>query len=326
MKPDAKQSSSDLPEISADFSVAVVIPTYNRWDCLEATLECLLKQALLPDEVIVVDDGSTDGTWPKLEAWQKSHACPYRFAIYTQENAGPAKARNLGVQQASSVFVAFLGDDTLPAVDWLQQHVACHRKLGPGYAVVGYTGWDSDYVRITPFLRYINGRGPQFGYDLMEDGGVVPSTCFYTSNISLPRAYLLAEPFDERFRLAGWEDSELGYRLSQRGMQIVYCEAAHTSHRHQTTIATFMRRQFNIGMVTLQMLEIHPELTQEYINHRSWQWRLNGLLQYPVFMIFPLIRILDYIRLPLPRRVYGFFLRWSYVKGWRGAHKEDLTC
>ncbi|MBU0679677.1 MAG: glycosyltransferase [Verrucomicrobia bacterium] len=303
-------------------SIAVVIPTYNRWDCLSATLDALLAQDRSPDEVIVVDDGSTDDTGSSLQAWGREHACPFRFATLRQENAGPARARNVGVEHARSDLIAFLGDDTIPEPDWVGLHLKMQNDLGEGCAVVGYTGWDTTTVHVTPFLRYINGRGAQFKYDLMEDGQDVPFDCFYTSNLSLPRNYLLAEPFNPVFRQAGWEDVDVGYRLVRRGMRIVYNASARTRHRHATTMESFMQRQFNVGRMCPQILELHPEMGAKRDFEDTPALRCFIGFGYFARLFLPVVRSLDYQRVPLPRMVYLFYLGWYYVRGLMSARRD----
>ncbi len=300
----------------------MVIPTYNRWECLNATLEALCKQDRLPDEVIIIDDGSTDDTWANLQEWESASAHPFRLALYTQENAGPAKARNLGVRQSRSDLIAFLGDDTIPGHDWLQKHLDMQNSLGPDAVVVGYTDWDHATMRVTPFLRYINGRGAQFKYDLMSDGDEVPFSCFYTSNLSVPRELLLAEPFDESFGVYGWEDAEVGYRLIARGVRIVYCKSACTRHRHPTTVATFMRRQFVVGRSCPTLLKLHPELSALYYYKKSALMMSFVGVGYFGRLFLPVVRLLDYCYIPQPRIVYLFFLGWYYVRGLRSAESD----
>ena len=92
--------------------VAVVIPTYNRVRLLERALRSVLDQARVADEIIVVDDGSTDGTAEAVAD------LPVR--LVRQANAGAAAARNRGVREASSPWVAFLDSDDL----WDVAHLA----------------------------------------------------------------------------------------------------------------------------------------------------------------------------------------------------------
>ena len=97
----------------------VVIPTYNRLPLLMEALESVRRQTHLVDEIIVVDDGSTDGTWDALQAWPGSVRC------IRQENAGPAAARNRGMREAKSDWIALLDSDDL----WLPDKLATQKAF-----------------------------------------------------------------------------------------------------------------------------------------------------------------------------------------------------
>ncbi len=185
----------------AEPAFSVVVPTYDRMDVLPEVLDALEGQRGAPPfEVVVVDDGSGEATREFLAA--RRFAVPARVLI--QENRGPAAARNAGVRAAAGRRVAFLGDDTVPTPGWLAAHAGAHeaRGGGPELAVIGYTRWHPR-VRTNPFLTYINEHGLQFGYRLIDDPEDVPFNFFYTSNLSLSRERLLAEPFDVPLRRLG---------------------------------------------------------------------------------------------------------------------------
>lgn len=238
--------------------VSVVIPTHNRLPVLTEVLSALVRQEGAPPfEVVVVDDGSTDGT----AEWLRSRSFDLTLRVFSQENRGPAAARNTGVAVSAGRWVAFLGDDTVPAVGWLAAHRATHRRHGDGphLAVIGYTGWHPR-MRLNPFLRYINDHGLQFGYALIRDPEDVPFNFFYTSNLSLSRELLLAEPFDLRFPYAAWEDIEVAYRLKKRGLHLVYESTARVAHDHPTDLARFAARQERAGYCAVVFYRLHPEL------------------------------------------------------------------
>ena len=86
---------------------SVVIPTYNRANLLPKTLDSVFAQTFKNYEVIVVDDGSTDGTQDYLK-WSEN-----RITVLTQPNRGPGAARNLGVRHAKGEYIAFLDSDDL---------------------------------------------------------------------------------------------------------------------------------------------------------------------------------------------------------------------
>jgi len=239
--------------------LSVVIPTYNRLEILPRVLAALESQTIAPGafEVIVVDDGSSDGT----AAYLAGHRPAFEFHAFSQTNSGPAGARNRGVSSARGELVVFLGDDTVPEPDFLSVHAEAHRvRAGRRIAVLGYTTWPRDR-RVTPFLHHINEYGLQFGYELIRDPEAVPFNFFYTSNISLPRrAFEEHGFFDTTFPDAAWEDIELSYRLSRNGYGIVYEPRALVRHHHDITFASFRRRQERSGRAAAIFYRKHPEL------------------------------------------------------------------
>jgi glycosyltransferase involved in cell wall biosynthesis len=249
------------------FDFSVVIPSFERRPVLAEVLAALDTQAGAPPfEIVVVDDGSRDGT----AEWLRGVRLERPFRLLEQPNRGPAAARNRGVAAATGETVAFLGDDTVPERDWLAAHARAQRErrraapdgggvFAGSVAVVGRIDWHAR-MRSTPFLRHINEHGLQFGFALIADPDDVPFNFFYTSNLSLPRAALLAEPFDERFPYPAWEDIETAYRLSRRGLRIVYEAAARVQHDHPTDFARFAARQQKAGYCAVVLARLHPEL------------------------------------------------------------------
>jgi glycosyltransferase involved in cell wall biosynthesis len=97
----------------------VIIPTYNRRELLREALASVWAQTFTDYEVIVLDDGSTDGTWGELQTLGS------RVRAWRQHNAGPGPARNLGAQHAIGEYLAFLDSDDL----WFPWTLACFAEL-----------------------------------------------------------------------------------------------------------------------------------------------------------------------------------------------------
>jgi glycosyltransferase involved in cell wall biosynthesis len=297
--------------------VTVAIPTHNRLEVLPEVLDALDAQQDAPEfEVLVVDDGSTDGTDEHLAARAARH--PLRW--FRQENRGPAAARNRAVAEARGSRIAFLGDDTVPAPDWLAAHERAHarREGDPKLAVIGYTGWHRR-IRRTPFLDYLNDRGLQFGYALIADRENVPFNFFYTSNLSLRRERLLEEPFDEGFPYPAWEDIEAAWRLTRRGLRIVYEPAATAAHDHPTDFARFAARQEKAGYCAVVFRQRHPELGDFVGIGAGGPPPLPGRRRQR--LLEGLVRALLLLPVSVPR-LWEEALRFHYIRGLRRGWRE----
>ncbi len=100
-------AQSPLSENAATLPVTAVVPVRNRLTMLQRALSSIARQTALPEEVIVVDDGST----VDLEPVVRSFAAELRTVLLRQENRGPSAARNLGIRLATQPWIAFLDSD-----------------------------------------------------------------------------------------------------------------------------------------------------------------------------------------------------------------------
>ena len=168
----------------------------------------------------------------------------------------------MGRAKRKARWLLFLGDDTVPAPNFLIEHWKSHRQNESSKAVIGYTPWPAE-IGPTLFMRYIGELGWQFGFALIEDPEDVPFNFFYTSNISLGRKFFLdSGGFDEDFREYGWEDVELSLRLKQQGMRLTYNRHAIAYHFHPTSLRDFSRRQRKVGYSAWTLYAKHPELAR----------------------------------------------------------------
>jgi glycosyltransferase involved in cell wall biosynthesis/predicted AlkP superfamily pyrophosphatase or phosphodiesterase len=242
--------------------VSVIIPTYNRKEVLERTLRAYSDQTYREDkfEVIVIDDGSTDGTGQTVRSLVDGSN--YKLRYFRQDNKGPAAARNLGIKEAAGEIVLITGDDCIPDSKLIEEHVRYHDlNAGENVGILGFTGLHPE-IEETPFLEYIY-QGPQFSYHTLKNGCEVPFGNFYTSNISMSKQKLIdIGLFDEDFKYAAWEDIELGYRLFKSGFKLIYDQNAITCHHHESTLQNFMERQIKVGEAAIIFYKKHPELKE----------------------------------------------------------------
>ncbi len=126
--------------------VSLIVPCYNAAPWLAETLESALAQTLQPCEIIVVDDGSTDGSLAVAR-----HFEPCGVHVITQANAGAATARNTGLQHATGDYVQFLDADDLLDADKLEQQVRLLRAHGDdGIATCAWARFTRDSAAAEP--------------------------------------------------------------------------------------------------------------------------------------------------------------------------------
>jgi glycosyltransferase involved in cell wall biosynthesis len=204
--------------------VSVVMPTYNRCERLRRAVAAVAAQDVdVPFEIVVVSDGSTDGTEQLLAA---SDVANLRW--FEQANGGPAAARNRGIAEGSGELIVFVDDDIIAAPGLIQAHVDAHRRLGDDAVVVGPMLDPSDF-EMAPWVRWEQAMLRK-QYRALE-AGVYEATArqFYTGNASVRREHIVAAgAFDPTFRRA--EDVELAYRLDDRGLRFAYEPSAVGHH------------------------------------------------------------------------------------------------
>ncbi len=224
--------------------ISIVMPTYNRLEKLKKTLASCQSQTLAKKdfEVIVVDDGSTDGTNDFMDEFSKTGEINLKY--FNIGHQGPARARNFGVGKAAGKIILFCGDDTFLDENLLQIHDLHHRK-NHNTALLGLALWDES-GEVSDFMRYLAPAGPQFHYNTIKNNNSAGFFHFYTCNISLAKKWFELEKFDERLNYA-FEDIDLGLRLENRGLKIIFNPAAKVYHSHYYDEENFGRRMERVG-------------------------------------------------------------------------------
>ena len=195
---------------------SIVVPTYNRLGRLRHVIAGLEQQAYASDayEVIVISDGSTDGT----DAFLETHQSTMRFSWLKQANQGPAAARNAGVRKAVGEFIVFIDDDVVPEPELLEEHARSHQQAARDVVVLGPL-LTPDCFEMAPWVRWEQEMLMKQYKAMLRGDWPATARQFYTGNASLRRSHILAAGgFDENFRRA--EDVELAYRLQRERPRI----------------------------------------------------------------------------------------------------------
>jgi GT2 family glycosyltransferase len=222
---------------------SVIIPTYNRVRRLQHVITALEQQAYPLDayEVIIVSDGSTDGTDCLLQSLRSR----MRLRWFSQANGGPAAARNAGIEKAGAEFVLFIDDDVVPETQLLEEHARSHHESNQDVVVLGPL-LTPDAFEMTPWVRWEQEMLMKQYRALLRGDWPATARQFYTGNASLRRSRLLAVGgFDEGFRRA--EDVELAYRLADSGLDFVFNMRAEGMHFAERSFQAWLDAAYSYG-------------------------------------------------------------------------------
>ncbi len=257
--------------------LSIVVPTYNRRRILSRTLPSLLGQKGVEGEyeVIVVVDGSTDGTLDLLNRTEWGT----RLRVITQPNRGLAAARNRGAAEARGEIILFLDDDMMAGADLVAIHVeehgtAAHKvvlgalDLAEGvrrsFLKEGVATWSRDVAR----------RLSEPGYRPRFDD-------WSFGNASLGRALLRSlGGFDETFVFYGNEDYDLGWRLLQRGVEIQFAPRAVARQIYDKSFAAWLRDVYCVGRADVILAGKHPPIAPELRLYRREAHPLKRLARW----------------------------------------------
>ena len=261
--------------------ISVVIPTYNRLPILKKCLIALENQILNNEtydyEIVIVDDGSTDGTinWLRNNIETLPH-----LRLFEQTHGGPALGRNLGVNNSKGDLIVFIDSDLVVDKFFLSNHVEALLKA-----------WKKNGNRkcftYGSVINTSNFKNPNSEPFKLQD---ISWAYFATGNVAIDKKVLeISGLFDTSFRLYGWEDLELGERLRRMGVKLVKCPKAIGYHWHPAfnlkQIPDLIRIEKERAKMGLVFYRKHPTLRVRFIIqftffHRClWEFlTLGGLL------------------------------------------------
>ncbi|MEW6202510.1 MAG: glycosyltransferase family 2 protein [bacterium] len=214
---------------------SIVIPTWNGRQYLADCLESLRRQNHPPDEIIVIDNGSTDGTCEFL-----AENYPEVFAIPLSVNLGFSFAVNIGIGAASGDIIVFLNNDTVCAPSWLEEimKAAAARPEYDSFAskVVLYDKpniIDSTGDEYTPWGSAFNRGHGEIDKGQYDEEVEIFGPCAAAATY---RASLFSETgiFDESF-FAYYEDIDMSFRARLKARRCLYVPGAVVQHRYSAS-------------------------------------------------------------------------------------------
>lgn len=234
----------------SSLQLSVIVPARDAAATIADCLRALTQQQGFTQgrdyEIILVDDGSSDNTARIAEN--------LGARVIRQVNAGPAAARNTGVEHALGDLVCFTDADCIPTPDWLSQMAAPFANP----EVIGVKGaYLCREKKLVP--RFVQ-QEFEYKYQALAK---LPKIDFIDTYSAAYRKSIFLENggFDSRFPVPSVEDQEFSFRLARKGYHLAFQPAARVYHSHDLTLWQYVQRKWGIGYWKAFMLRWLPEKT-----------------------------------------------------------------
>lgn len=204
-------------EGSSPLTVSVVIPAYNVEEYVRDAVTSALNQTYPLQEIVCIDDGSTDRTLEVLRELEKKH--PDRLKVLTGSNRGACAARNRGMSVATGEYIQFLDADDILLPEKVERDVAVLKE-------------DRESLLFGGFVSFKNGESSKSSAFVNED----PWVCLTRQNFGQTSSNLFRA--DAVKRVGGWDeqrpfnqDYELIARMLRNGAEVAFADHRYTHAR-----------------------------------------------------------------------------------------------
>ncbi|ERT09900.1 glycosyl transferase 2 family protein [Lyngbya aestuarii BL J] len=242
-------------------TISVIIPVYNGGEKFQRCLQSLAKTSLNADEVIVVADGDTDGSWLLAENFGAK-------VIRLPKAGGPARARNLGAEAAKGDILFFIDADVEIYPDTIEKVVNVFTNEPDLSALIG--SYD-DTPGAENFLSQYRNLFHHYTHQISQEEA---STFWGACGAVRKEVFLHVGGFDEKYRLPCIEDIELGYRLKKAGYSIGLRKGILVKHLKEwrpisMVKADFFCRALPWTALILRDRQLNNDLNLQYSNRMS---------------------------------------------------------
>jgi glycosyltransferase involved in cell wall biosynthesis len=297
--------NSQTPSSSLNPTISVIVPVKNGGvgfrKCLLA-----LTQAMSPsNELIVVADGDTDGSWRVAEEFGAK-------VLKIPVSQGPARARNLGAQLAQGDILFFIDADVVPPPSAIRQVEAAFSQDPQLAALFG--SYDEDPAE-TNFLSQYKNLSHHYVHQISNEEA---STFWAGCGAIRRQIFLQFGGFDESYKKPCIEDIELGYRLKQTGYRIRLSKALQVKHLKRWGIISLTKSDFFDRALPWTELILRDRQFVNDLNLRLSS-RLSVILTYGLLLaliggfwwpgLFAIACVLILSLLILNAPIYRFFLQ-----------------
>jgi glycosyltransferase involved in cell wall biosynthesis len=235
----------------SDFSIAAIIPLYNGARWIEGAVRSVFAQTLQPDEIVVVDDGSTDDGAGTAIVERLAKERP--ITLLHKQNGGQSSARNFAVRHSSSALIGFLDQDDL----WYPGHLAMLVKpfRRPNVMPLGWVYSDlAEIDEAGGMMRHSILKGAPIEHPKRTLVGCIGGDMFILPSASLicREAFDAVGGFDERLR--GYEDDDLFLRMFRAGYGNIFLNQPLSAWRIHADSASYTERMAASRRIYMQKL------------------------------------------------------------------------
>lgn len=268
---------------------SVIVPVYNGEGTIVRCLDALAAQTtpVQSYEVLVVDDGSRDGTAARVAEWAGSHpeVC---LRLLQKPNGGPASARNCGARQARAPLLLFTDADCAAAPDWIAQISAPFEDAGIIGTKGTYSSEQREYAARFVQAEYEDRYDRMYGLERIDF--IDTYSAAYRRDVFLENG-----GFDPILIMT--EDQEFSFRLAQKGYRLVFAPQARVAHIHDLDMAEYARRKYFIGYWKALLTRWHPErMVQD--SHTPQVLKLQIVMVAGLLALLP-VALLGFVWTPL---------------------------
>ena len=238
---------------------SIIVPSFNRKDEINDLINSILQLNFPGErfELIIADDGSTDGTDVLVKQFQNKKEIPLKYL--SQQNQGPGAARNMGMENAMGDFYIFIDSDCTVDKNWLSE---IDLELQKSKAAA-FGGPDNCRQDFPPLLKAINYSMTSF----ITTGGIRGHKNkklgkFYPRSFNMGLSSELYRKIGGFGSLRHGQDIEFSNRIIKSGAKVVHIEKAIVFHKRRTSITKFFKQVYNWGVARINLYKIDKAMLE----------------------------------------------------------------
>lgn len=232
-------------------TLSLIVPVYNRPDEVDELLQSIQEQAVMPHEIIIVEDGSEID----CEQVVKHHASRLPIAYYTKTNGGPGAARNFGAARATGDYLIILDSDVLLPSHYIQ---TLTETLATD-SIDAFGGPDAAHPDFSPIQKAISYAMTSFFTTGGIRGGKAKGMDKFhprSFNMGIRRSVYKALGGFREMRFG--EDIDFSYRILESGYSTKLIPDAWVYHKRRSTFQQFFKQVHNSGIARINLEILHP--------------------------------------------------------------------